>query len=86
LSPESISLYSPCCCYYYYDYYHYHCYPNLVNILSSSWIDITHNRSDPMFPELSAAQVKALMGKLMGTHGKVIITWNPRDKLPEAGA
>ena len=28
-----------------------------------------------MFPELSAAQVKAL-------HGKVIITWNPRDKLP----
>ena len=38
--------------------------------------------SVPMFPELSAAQVKALMGKLMGTHGKVIITWNPRDKLP----
>jgi len=48
-----------------------------------NWIDITHNRSNPLFPELSAAQVKALMGKvLMGTHGKVIITWDPRDKLP----
>src|ERR1700739_480458 len=47
-----------------------------------NWIDITHNRSVPMFPGLSAAQVKALFGKLIGTHGKVIITWNPRDKLP----
>jgi len=31
-----------------------------------------------MFPELSAVQVKALMGKLMDTYGKVIITWNPK--------
>ena len=46
-----------------------------------NWIDITHNRSVPMFSG-SAAEVKALWGKLMGTHGKVIMTWNPRDKLP----
>jgi Protein of unknown function (DUF1264) len=57
-------------------------YKSLPDREKPNWIDITHNRSDPMFPELSAAQVKALMGKLMGTHGKVIITWNPRDKLP----
>ena len=29
-----------------------------------------------MFPELTPAQAMTLMG------GKVIITWNPRDKLP----
>jgi len=57
-------------------------YKSLPDREKPNWIDITHNRSVPMFPELSAAQVKALMGKLMGTHGKVIITWNPRDKLP----
>jgi hypothetical protein len=58
-------------------------YKLLPNREKPNWIDITHNRSNPMFPELSAAQVKALMGKvLMGTHGKVIITWDPRDKLP----
>jgi Protein of unknown function (DUF1264) len=57
-------------------------YKSLPDREKPNWIDITHNRSVPMFPELSAAQVKALFGKLMGTHGKVIITWNPRDKLP----
>jgi hypothetical protein len=35
-----------------------------------------------MFPELSAAQAKAVMGKLMDTYGKVILTWNPKDTLP----
>jgi uncharacterized protein DUF1264 len=57
-------------------------YKSLPDREKPNWIDITHNRSVPMFPGLSAAQVKALFGKLMGTHGKVIITWNPRDKLP----
>ena len=57
-------------------------YKSLPDREKPNWIDIEHNRSVPMFPELSAAQVKALFGKLMGTHGKVIITWNPRDKLP----
>ena len=57
-------------------------YKSLPDREKPNWIDITHNRSLPMFPELSAAQLKDLKGKLMGTHGKVIITWNPRDKLP----
>ena len=57
-------------------------YKSLPTREKPNWLDITHNRSDPMFAGLSAAQVKALWGKLMGTHGKVIITWNPRDKLP----
>lgn len=59
-------------------------YKSLPNREKPNWIDITHAQgSDPMFPELSPAQVKALfMGKLIGTHGKVIITWDPRDKLP----
>src|SRR5215467_12071604 len=56
-------------------------YKSLPDREKPNWIDITHNRSVPMFSG-SAAQVKALFGKLMGTHGKVIITWNPRDKLP----
>ena len=56
-------------------------YKSLPDREKPNWIDITHNRSVPMFTG-SAAQVKALWGKLMGTHGKVIMTWNPRDKLP----
>jgi hypothetical protein len=35
-----------------------------------------------MFPELIPAQAMALMSKLMDTYGKVIIIWNPKDKLP----
>jgi len=59
-------------------------YKSLPNREKPNWIDISHAQSaHAMFPELSAAQVKALfMGKLLGTHGKVIITWDPRDKLP----
>lgn len=45
-------------------------------------IEFATNRADPMFPELDAAQVKAVTGKLMDTQGKVILTWNPKDKLP----
>jgi hypothetical protein len=45
-------------------------------------IEFVPNRADPMFPELSAAQIQASMKKLMDTYGKVIITWNPKDKLP----
>ena len=60
-------------------------YKSLPNREKPNWIalgNITHNRANPIFPELSAAQVK-LMGKvLFNTHGKVIITWDPRDKLP----
>ena len=45
-------------------------------------IEFAPDRADPMFPELTPAQAMALMGKLMDTYGKVIITWNPKDKLP----
>jgi len=34
-----------------------------------------------MFPELPAVQAKALMGKLLDTYGKILITWNPKDTL-----
>ncbi|HYV52308.1 MAG TPA: DUF1264 domain-containing protein [Candidatus Eisenbacteria bacterium] len=56
-------------------------YKSLPEREKPNWLDITHNKSVPMFSG-SADQVKALWGKLMGTHGKVIMTWNPRDKLP----
>ena len=45
-------------------------------------IEFAPNRADPTFPELPAVEVKALMGKLTDTYGKVIITWNPKDRLP----
>jgi hypothetical protein len=61
-------------------------YNSLPNREKPNWhfhkIEFAPSRADPMFPELPAAQVKALMGKLMDTYGKVIITWNPKDKLP----
>jgi hypothetical protein len=45
-------------------------------------VEFAPNRADPMFPELPKAKSTALMGKLIDTYGKVIITWNPKDKLP----
>jgi hypothetical protein len=45
-------------------------------------IEFAPNRADPMFPELPKSKATGLMGKLMDTYGKVIITWNPKDKLP----
>ncbi len=45
-------------------------------------IEFATNRADPMFPEVPSAKANALMHKLMDTYGKVIITWNPKDKLP----
>jgi hypothetical protein len=61
-------------------------YKSLPNREKPNWhlhkIEFAPNRADPMFPELPAAKAKALMGNLMDTYGKVIITWNPKDKLP----
>jgi hypothetical protein len=61
-------------------------YNSLPNREKPNWhlhkIEFASNRADPMFPELIPAQAMALMGKLMDTYGKVVITWNPRDKLP----
>lgn len=61
-------------------------YNSLPNREKPNWhfhkIEFAPNRADPMFPELIPAQAQTLMGKLMDTYGKVIITWNPKDKLP----
>jgi hypothetical protein len=61
-------------------------YNSLPNREKPNWhlhkIEFVSNRADPMFPELTPAKAMALMGKLIDTYGKVIITWNPRDKLP----
>ena len=61
-------------------------YKSLPNREKPNWhlhkIEFATNRADPMFPELPLAQANALMGKLMDTYGKVVITWNPKDKLP----
>jgi hypothetical protein len=61
-------------------------YNSLPNREKPNWhlhkIEFRPDRADPMFPDLTPAQANALMGKLMETYGKVIITWNPRDKLP----
>lgn len=45
-------------------------------------LEFATNRADPMFPELTPAQIKAVTGKLVDTYGKVILTWDPKDKLP----
>ena len=45
-------------------------------------IEFSTKRADPLFPELKPAQIKAVTGKLMDTYGKVILTWDPKDKLP----
>ena len=61
-------------------------YNSLPNREKPNWhlhrIEFAPNRADPMFPELIPAQAMALMSKLMDTYGKVIIIWNPKDKLP----
>jgi Protein of unknown function (DUF1264) len=61
-------------------------YNSLSNREKPNWhlhkVEFAPDRANPMFPELSANQTKVMMGKLMDTYGKVIITWNPRDKLP----
>jgi hypothetical protein len=61
-------------------------YNSLPNREKPNWhlhkIELRPDRADPMFPELTPAQAMTLMGKLMDTYGKVIITWNPRDNLP----
>ena len=45
-------------------------------------IEFATNGADPMFPQLNETQAAALKGKLIETYGKVIITWDPKDKLP----
>lgn len=45
-------------------------------------VEFAPNRADPQMPDLSQEQAKAEMTKMSPTWGKVIITWNPLDKLP----
>jgi hypothetical protein len=53
-------------------------YKSLPNREKPDWhyhkIEFLPNRADPLFPELTVAQAKAGMQKLMDTYGKVIIT------------
>jgi Protein of unknown function (DUF1264) len=44
-------------------------------------VEFASNRADPKFPDLKPDQAKAEMHKAMNTYGKVILTWNPNDKL-----
>lgn len=40
------------------------------------------DRAAPHFPQLSPEQEQTTLKSLADTYGKVIITWNPNDKLP----
>jgi hypothetical protein len=45
-------------------------------------VEFAPQRADPQMPDLTPEQAKAAMAKLAPTWGKVVITWNPHDKLP----
>src|SRR5688572_27220574 len=40
------------------------------------------DRADPHFPILTAEEEKKMLKMVENSYGKVIITWNPNDKLP----
>ena len=51
-------------------YWHYHV------------TEFAPNRADPHFPMLSAEDEKKVLKMIEDSYGKVILTWNPNDKLP----
>jgi hypothetical protein len=51
-------------------YWHYHV------------TEFAPNRADPHFPMLSAEDEKKVLKMIADSYGKVILTWNPNDKLP----
>jgi hypothetical protein len=60
-------------------------YSSLPNREKANWH--VHNMTSfaldkPIFHELSPEQGQAQLQKLVGTFGKIIITWNPDDKVP----
>lgn len=61
-------------------------YNSLPNREKPSWhyhqIEFATNRADAHFPDISPQKEGELLKKLADTYGKVIITWNPKDKLP----
>lgn len=61
-------------------------YKSLPNREKPGWhyhkIEFATNRADARFPDLSVQKAGESLRKLSDTYGKVIITWNPKDKLP----
>ena len=61
-------------------------YNSLPNREKPGWhyhkIEFATNRADARFPDLSIQKAGESLQKLSDTYGKVIITWNPRDKSP----
>lgn len=61
-------------------------YKTLPDREKPSWhyhqIEFATNRADAHFPDLTPQKEGELLKKLADTYGKVIITWNPQDKLP----
>ena len=51
-------------------YWHYHV------------TEFAPNRADPHFPMLSAEDEKKVLKMIADSYGKVILAWNPNDKLP----
>ena len=45
-------------------------------------IEFAPDRAAPHFPQLSPQEEQTTLDSLADTYGKVIITWNPNDKLP----
>lgn len=45
-------------------------------------MEFAPDRADPKFPQLSEQQQNATLKKLEESYGKVILTWNPSDKVP----
>jgi hypothetical protein len=45
-------------------------------------IEFATNRADAKFPDLNPQKEGESLKKLADTYGKVILTWNPKDKLP----
>lgn len=45
-------------------------------------IEFATNRADARFPDLSTQQAGQSLRKLADTYGKVVIAWDPKDKLP----
>ncbi len=61
-------------------------YNSLPNREKPAWhyhlIEFATNRADAKFPELTPQKEGESLKKLADTYGKVILTWNPKDKLP----
>ncbi|MGI8834758.1 MAG: DUF1264 domain-containing protein [Nitrososphaeraceae archaeon] len=61
-------------------------YKNLPDREKPNWHnhkeEFAPDRADPKFPQLSEQQQNATLKKLVETYGKVILTWNPKDKGP----